>query len=111
MTFYRVDFSNDWIMGRWGFTDRLFHQLKGRGVDSIGLENAWLLNFNGGPAELGDLLTDRLTIQPRDFHRFGTIFEIAVMEADRELLPERPRPPAGPKRPPWERQEKGRHRF
>ena len=28
-----------------------------------------------------DLLTDLLTIQPRDFHRFGAIFEITVMEA------------------------------
>ncbi|MEE8435839.1 MAG: hypothetical protein V3S64_13730 [bacterium] len=111
MTFYRVDFSSDWIKGRWGFTDRVFDQLKGREVDSAGLENAWLLDFKGGPGELGDLLTDLLTIKPRDFHRFGTIFEIAVMEADQDKMPERPRARPAPHRPPWERQKKRRHRF
>ena len=106
MTFYRVDFSNDWIKGRWGFTDRVFDQLNGREVESAGLENAWLLDFKGGPGELGDLLTDRLTIKPRDFYRFGTIFEIALMEADRDKIPARPRSRPALQRPPWERQRK-----
>ena len=110
MTYYRVDFSDDWIKGRWGFTDRVFDRLNGREVDSAGMINAWLLNFKGGPAELGDLLTDLLTIQPRDFHRFGAIFEIAVMEADRDKFPQRPHTRPALRRPPWERQEKRRHR-
>ena len=105
MAFYRVEFSEDWIKGRWGFTDRVFTQLKGRETEPSRLENAWLVNFNGSPAALGVLLSDQLNIQAKDFRRFGNIFQIMVLEADRDLVPKRPRTRLQQPRPAWERQE------
>lgn len=105
MAFYRVEFSEDWIKGRWGFTDRVFTQLKGRETEPSRLENAWLVNYQGTPAGLGDLLSEMLNIQAADFRRFGTIFQIMVLEADQELMPNRPRARQQPARPAWERQE------
>ena len=41
MTVYRVEFSKDWITGRWGFTDRVMTGLNGRVTEPSRLENAF----------------------------------------------------------------------
>ena len=82
MALYRVEFARDWIMGRWGFTDRVFQQMKGRETEPSRLENAWLVDFPGHPPALGQLLSQKLNIQEKDFRRFGPIFEIALVEQD-----------------------------
>lgn len=76
MTLYRVEFSEDWIKGRWGYTDRVFHTLKGRVTEPSRLENAWLVDYTGHPAALGDVLSEMLNIKNKDYQKFGTIFEI-----------------------------------
>ena len=88
MTLYRVEFSRDWITGRWGFTDKVFHDLKGRETDPSRLENAWLVNFTGPAQNLGQVLSERLNIQVEDFQRLGAIFEITPLPP--------PDPTAGP---------------
>jgi hypothetical protein len=104
MALYRVEFSNDWIMGRWGFTDAALSRLKGRVTEPSRLENAWVVDFPGSPAALGDLLSARLNIQASDYARCGTIFEITILSGSPAAMPRRPRSrqPAAP--PPWERQ-------
>jgi len=82
MAMYRVEFARDWITGRWGFTDRVFQDLKGRETEPSRLENAWLVEFTGQPPALGRLLSQRLNIQEKDFRRFGPIFEITVVSQD-----------------------------
>ena len=84
MARYRVEFSRDWILGRWGFTDRLFHELGGRVTEPSRLENAWLVEYRGNARTLGRYLSSALNIQVADFERYGTIFEI------QELADERP---------------------
>lgn len=105
MTLYRVEFSRDWITGRWGFTDRLFtEELRGRETDPARLENAWLVEYAGTASDLGDFLSERLNIQRVDLRRFGTIFEITILSAPHGPEPRRPRSRAmEPPRPPWER--------
>ena len=76
---YRVTFSPDWIKGRWGFTDRLFTQLKGKRYPSE-VVSAWVVRYRGNPANLGRLLMSELNIQPTDFENFGAIFEISPRE-------------------------------
>jgi hypothetical protein len=95
MTRYRVEFCRDWLLGRWGFTDRLFNKLGGKETEPSRLENAWLLNFKGNPRALGRFLSHELNIQKADFDRFGTIFEIQELTgpAEPETNPEPP-PPA-----------------
>jgi len=73
---YRIEFSREWITGRWGFTDRVFNDLGGRLADPKRLENAWVVEYKGRPFPLGRLLTQLLNIQRADFERFGTIFDI-----------------------------------
>ena len=63
MTIYHVEFSKDWITGRWGFTDRVLTELNARVTEPSRLENAWVLNFAGTASDLGDLLSERLNIQ------------------------------------------------
>ena len=116
MTVYQVEFSDDWIRGRWGFTDRVFNDLKGREADAILGRNTWVVNFQGTPSDLGGLLTEMLNIQTNDFQRFGTIFQITPLSdpddsplsasgspsvADQQ--PTRPRPRDSQIRAPWER--------
>jgi hypothetical protein len=106
MTLYRVEFSKDWLMGRWGYTDRVFTELKGKETEPSRLENAWLVNFNGTASDLGDLLSDRLNIQRTDLQRFGTIFEITILSAPHGPEPRRAasrRRALEPPAPPWER--------
>ncbi len=106
MALYRVEFAREWITGRWGFTDRVFHDLKGRVTEPSRLENAWLVNFRGPASALGNLLTGMLNIQRADFRRFGTIFEITILDdPEGQELPRahtREEPPP----PPWERQNR-----
>ena len=78
MAMYRVEFARDWITGRWGFTDRVIRELKGRETEPSRLENAWLIEFSGQPPALGRLLSQKLNIQEKDFRRFGPIFEITM---------------------------------
>lgn len=109
MTLYRVEFSRDWITGRWGFTDRVFSDMKGRETEPSRLENAWLLEFQGTASDLGDLLSERLNIQRADLRRFGTIFEITILSKPHGPEPRRPRSRAlEPPPPPWERQSRRR---
>jgi hypothetical protein len=107
MTLYRVEFAKDWIMGRWGFTDRVLSEMRGRVTEPSRLENAWVLTFNGTASDLGDLLSERLNIQRADLRRFGNIFEITILSEPHGPEPRRRRsrvldPPA----PPWERQQR-----
>ena len=76
MALYRVKFSKEWVMGRWGFIDRMFYEMGGRPTDSARLENTWLVDFQSGPRELGKLLSERLYVKPVDYSRFGVIFDI-----------------------------------
>lgn len=104
MTVYRVEFSRDWITGRWGFTDRTMTNLNGRVTEPSRLENAWIVNFQGTASDLGDLLSERLNIGPEHLKRFGTIFEITILTAPHGPEPRRSRRRAtDPPAPPWER--------
>ena len=84
MYLYRVEFSKDWITGRWGYVDRAFFELKGRETEPSRLENAWLVHYAGAANKLGSMLSERLNIQPKDFKQFGTIFEITRL-SDEEV--------------------------
>ncbi len=92
MARYRVEFCRDWILGRWGFTDRLFFELGGKVTEPSRLENAWLVDYRGNAQALGRYLSEALNIQEADFERFGTIFEIQELPGDPP--PPRPRPQA-----------------
>jgi len=81
MARYRVEFSRDWLTGRWGFTDRLFNRLGGRETEPSHLEDAWLVEFHGTPRNLGKILSKALNIQAEDYRRFGTIFEVQEVDA------------------------------
>ena len=94
MPFYRVEFIKDWITGRWGFTDRVFHDLKGKETPAHHLDSAWLVNYTGTPDKLGELLSRMLNIQSHDFRDMGTIFEIIPLKDGNPKPPE----PQAPKR-------------
>ncbi|MDH5752243.1 MAG: hypothetical protein OEZ59_07475 [Deltaproteobacteria bacterium] len=82
MATYRVEFTRDWITGRWGFTDRVLNELRGRETEPSRLENAWLIEYRGKPSSLGQLLSERLNIQRSDFNRYGPIFEITQVNSE-----------------------------
>ncbi len=90
MARYRIEFSRDWIRGRWGFIDRIFHQLGGRETEPSRTENAWLVEFRGNARALGNYITDVLELQPKDFRQFGTIFEITTVAASAKKRKRRP---------------------
>lgn len=96
MARYRIEFSRDWIRGRWGFIDRMFNKLGGKETEPSRIENAWLVEFKGRPSELGKYLTETLELKARDLKQFGAIFEIT-----RVSPPESPPPPrrGGRRRP------------
>ena len=98
MARYRIEFSRDWIRGRWGFIDRMFYKLGGKETEPSRLENAWLVEFNGNPRALGTYLAERLEIQEKDFAQFGTIFEISEVAAPIAQSPPAPSGGAAPKR-------------
>lgn len=77
MTRYRVEFDKSWIMGRWGFTDRVFYTLGGSEAEPKGVSDAWVVSYKGKPRDLGLLLQQRLNIDSADLSEFGTIFEIS----------------------------------
>jgi len=101
MTRYRVEFSDDWIKGRWGYTDRVFHTLKGRVTEPSRLENAWVVDYHGHPGTLGDAISEMLNIQKADYQKFGTIFEI-IQLGEREPASARGRGKPAGRRPPWD---------
>lgn len=76
MARYRVEFSRDWIMGRWGFIDHMFYKMGGKPADRARMENAWLVDCKKGPGALGRMLADRLELKPADYSQFGVIFDI-----------------------------------
>ena len=84
MARYRIEFTNEWLRGRWGFIDRTFYQLGGIVTDPSRTENAWLVNFRGNPTALGKYLTEMLQITPRHFQQFGTIFEIMELPSSQK---------------------------
>lgn len=109
MTTYRVEFSGDWITGRWGFTDRVLTNLRARVTEPSRLENAWVLDYAGTASDLGDVLSAQLNIQPADFRRFGMIFEITILSKPHAPEPRRSRSRVlDPDPPPWERQSQSR---
>lgn len=85
MALYRIRVSPDWLCGRWGYTDRLFNDLKGVRVSPLGEGNVWVVNYAGRPGRLGRLLSEVLHIQQVDYQRFGTIFEIDEIDEIYEL--------------------------
>ena len=76
MARYRIQFSREWIRGRWGFINRMFEQLGGRVTEPSRTENAWFLEFRGDAEKLGQFVSDKLEIKGDDFRQFGSIFEI-----------------------------------
>ncbi len=110
MTVYQVEFSEDWIRGRWGFTDRVFSDLRGKEADPSLARNTWVVNYQGTPSDLGGLLSEMLNIQANDFQRFGAIFQITPLSDPVESppsasgpRPSQPQPPESQFRAPWER--------
>lgn len=91
MARYRVEFCRDWILGRWGFTDRLFHELGGKVTEPSRLENAWLVEYRGNARALGQFLSEALNIQAADFQRYGIIFEIQEVPGGRPASPPKAR--------------------
>ncbi|MCZ6557283.1 MAG: hypothetical protein O7E56_05450 [SAR324 cluster bacterium] len=77
MARYRVQFSRDWIRGRWGFIDRMFHDLGGKETEPSRTDNAWLVEFRGSPQDLGRYLSERLELKWKDVSQFGSIFNIS----------------------------------
>jgi hypothetical protein len=76
MARYRIAFAREWVLGRWGYLDRFFHELGGRQTDPSGLQNAWVVEYRGNPRRLGRELAMALNIQTADYRQFGPIFEI-----------------------------------
>lgn len=92
---YRITFSRDWTLGRWGYLDRFFHDLGGHQSEPSGLHNAWIVEYRGQARRLGRELAKALNIQETDYQKFGPIFEIEEVAG-----PRRPkREPAEPAHP------------
>ena len=92
MALYRVEFSGEWLVGRWGFIDRMFHDMGGRPSDSARLENAWLVEFKLGPGALGKSISERLLLKQADFSQFGVIFDIRKIARPEKSTPGHRRP-------------------
>ena len=71
-------------MGRWGFIDRMFHDMGGRPTDAGRLENAWLVDYQKGAGDLGKMLAEQLDLKQADLSQFGTIFDIKRLSAPDE---------------------------
>ena len=96
---YKVAFSQHWLTGRWGFTDRLLGEMGGRALEPAGSHNEWHVPFAGNSAELGRYLSEVLNLsESRDAR--GVVFEIEELDPQ----PRRPRSPgrrkASPNLPP-----------
>jgi len=81
MARYRIEFSREWIRGRWGFIDNIFNELGGRVSEPSRTENAWIVNFKGDARTLGRYMSDRLELTQEHFRQFGSIFEITQVGA------------------------------
>jgi hypothetical protein len=93
---YRVAFSRDWALGRWGYLDRFFHDLGGRESEPAGLQNAWVVAYRGPARRLGRELAMALHIQEADYLRFGPIFEIEEIAGERRAGRKSPAPGPAP---------------
>ena len=98
---YRISFSREWTIGRWGFLDRFFHDLGGRESEPSKLANAWVVDYRGNARRLGRELAAALNIQESDFQKFGPIFDIEELTSE-PVRPTRPREsePAADRAPP-----------
>ncbi len=86
MARYRIEFSNEWVRGRWGFIDRAIFHLGGKEKNPSALENTWMVEFRGRPRALGDYMIELLKIKPEHFDQFGTIFEITEVASPRKKV-------------------------
>lgn len=84
---YKVHFARTWIMGRWGFTDRVLHEIGGRPTDPSLLQPAWVVSFKGSSIDLGRYLTQALKVSLGHNSRDGTVFDIQEIDPGK-------RPPA-----------------
>jgi hypothetical protein len=80
---YRLAFSREWALGRWGYLDRFFHDLGGHPSEPSGLDNAWIVEYRGQARRLGRELAKALNIQETDYRKFGPIFEIEEIAGPR----------------------------
>jgi len=85
---YKVEFSREWLTGRWGFVDRVMTQAGAKATDESRLQHAWLINYKGSPQNLGRFLAQELNIQRKDFLAVGSVFNIVGLD---------PLPPPAPK--------------
>lgn len=92
MARFRVQFSRDWIRGRWGFIDRMFHDLGGKETEPSRTDNAWLVEFRGNPQDLGRYLSERLELKWKDVSQFGSIFNISEIPSPNGSAAERRAP-------------------
>jgi len=83
MARYRIEFSRDWIRGRWGYIDRIFDGLGGQVTEPSRTENAWLVDYKGDSRSLGIFLSKRLELTQEHFREFGSIFEIQMVSNPR----------------------------
>ena len=65
MARYRIEFSRDWLRGRWGYIDRIFFKLGGKETEPSRTEDAWLVEYKGKPRALGAYLTDVLELKEK----------------------------------------------
>jgi hypothetical protein len=77
---YQVAFSDRWLTGRWGFTDRVITGLGGKALEPAGGHNAWQVPFAGTSFELGRFLTDALKIPLSRDAEAGGVFEVEELE-------------------------------
>ena len=84
MARYRIEFSREWLRGRWGYIDRIFHKLGGKESEPSRTDDSWLVEFKGKPRELGAYLSERLELKDKDFRQFGSIFEITEVPSPGE---------------------------
>ena len=77
---YKVHFSRMWITGRWGFTDRVLHEIGGRPTDPSLLQPAWVVNFKGSSIDLGRYLTQALKVPLGHNSWDGTVFDIQEID-------------------------------
>lgn len=90
---YRVAFTREWTLGRWGYLDRFFHDLGGHPSERSGLDNAWIVEYRGVPRQLGRELAKALNIQEADYRKFGPIFDIEELAQQTGASPGSPAPP------------------
>lgn len=99
MARYKVIFSQRWITGRWGFTDRVLNGLGAKPSEPSRTQNAWLVTYQGNALALGEYLTEALKVPASRDARPGAVFEIEELDP-----PEARKSPARTPRTPRVRQ-------